>query len=141
YSGMLFAKAGAVVVTYDPIGEGERNIGRKSRAGAHDKWVDPPAGLPRTDWGQRLAGLMQVDVMQAVSYLAARPEVDPSRIATVGYSMGSFVTGIQARSTRASTRCSSAVAATSTVRVATSTRTRCRANLLRTVPFRCSEIA
>ncbi len=94
YSGMLFAKAGAVVVTYDPIGEGERNIDKKSRAGAHDKWVDPPAGLPRTDWGQRLAGLMQVDVMQAVSYLISRPEVDPSRIATVGFSMGSFITGI-----------------------------------------------
>ena len=94
YSGMLFAKAGAVVVTYDPIGEGERNVDKRSRAGSHDKWIDPPAGLPRTDWGQRLAGLMQVDVMQAVSYLVARPEVDPSRIATVGYSMGSFITGI-----------------------------------------------
>ena len=32
--------------------------------------------------------------MQAVAYLALRPEVDPKRIATVGYSMGSFVTGI-----------------------------------------------
>ena len=94
YSGMLFARAGAMVVTYDPIGEGERNIDKKSQAGAHDKWVDPPAGLPRTDWGQRLAGLMQVDVMQAVAYLAQRPEVDKSRIATVGYSMGSFVSGI-----------------------------------------------
>ena len=94
YSGMLFAKAGAVVVTYDPIGEGERNVDMKSRTGAHDKWVDPPAGLPRTDWGQRLAGLMQVDVMQAVSYLDAQPEVDSSRIATVGFSMGSFITGI-----------------------------------------------
>lgn len=94
YSGMLFARAGAMVVTYDPIGEGERNIYKKSQAGAHDKWVDPPAGLPRTDWGQRLAGLMQVDVMQAVAYLAQRPEVDKRRIATVGYSMGSFITGI-----------------------------------------------
>jgi dienelactone hydrolase len=37
---------------------------------------------------------MQVDVMQAVSYLAERPEVDASRIATVGYSMGAFITGI-----------------------------------------------
>src|ERR1700743_1075376 len=31
YSGMMFAKAGAVVVTYDPIGEGDRNSERKSR--------------------------------------------------------------------------------------------------------------
>jgi dienelactone hydrolase len=88
YSGMMFARAGAMVVTYDPIGEGERNIDKKSRAASHDKQVDTP------HWGQRLAGLMQVDVMQAVSYLAQRPEVDAKRIATVGYSMGSFITGI-----------------------------------------------
>ncbi len=94
YSGMLFAEAGAMVVTYDPIGEGERNVDKASRAGAHDTWVSPPAGLPRTDWGQRLAGLMQTDVMQAVSYLDSRSEVDPARIAVAGYSMGGFIVGI-----------------------------------------------
>lgn len=94
WSGMMFARAGAVVVTYDPIGEGERNIDKKSRAGSHDKIVPPPPGVSETDWGQRLAGLMQVDLMQGVSYLLSRPEVDPKRIAVVGYSMGSFVTGI-----------------------------------------------
>jgi dienelactone hydrolase len=90
YSGMLFAKAGAVAVTYDPLGEGERNSGRISRAfpSEHDKAVDLP------HWGQRLAGLMQVDVMQAVSYLRSIPAVDPERIGTVGYSMGAFITGI-----------------------------------------------
>jgi hypothetical protein len=94
YSGMLFARAGATVVTYDPIGEAERNIDKKSRTGAHDRIVPPPPGVSETDWGQRLAGLMQVDLMQAVSYLASRPEIDPHRIAVVGYSMGSFVSGI-----------------------------------------------
>lgn len=94
YSGMMLAQAGAMVVTYDPIGEGERNIEKKSRAGSHDAWVDPPAGLARTDWGQRLGGLMQVDLMQAVSYLAARPEVDAKRIGVVAYSMGAFIAGI-----------------------------------------------
>jgi dienelactone hydrolase len=94
YSGMMFAKAGAVVVTYDPIGEGERNIERKSRAGSHDRLVATPDGIPADDWGQRLAGLMQVDLMQAVSYLGQRPEVDSKRIAVVGYSMGAFVSGI-----------------------------------------------
>jgi dienelactone hydrolase len=90
YSGMLFAKAGAVAVTYDPIGEGERNTHRASRENPseHDAVVDLP------HWGQRLAGLMQVDVMQAVSYLQSLPEVDPARIGTVGYSMGAFITGI-----------------------------------------------
>jgi dienelactone hydrolase len=94
YSGMMFATAGAEVVTYDPIGEGERNIDHKSRASSHDKNVNPPAPLPHDDWGQHLAGLMQVDVMQAVGYLAQRPEVDPKRIGVVGYSMGAFVSGI-----------------------------------------------
>jgi len=94
WSGMMFARAGAMVVTYDPIGEGERNIEKKSRAGSHDKIVSPPPGVSETDWGQRLAGLMQVDLMQGVSYLISRPEVDPKRIAVVGYSMGSFVSGI-----------------------------------------------
>lgn len=88
YSGMMFARAGAVVVTYDPIGEGERNIEKRSRAGSHDRIVDTP------HWGQRLAGLMQVDVMQAVSYLDAQPEVDARRIGVVGYSMGAFIAGI-----------------------------------------------
>lgn len=94
YSGMLFARAGAMVVTYDPIGEGERNMEKKSRVGSHDKNVEPPQGVPADDWGQRLAGLMQTDLMQAVSYLGTRPEVDARRIAVVSYSMGSFVTGI-----------------------------------------------
>ena len=94
YSGMMFAKAGAEVVTYDPIGEGERNAEKKSRTGAHDRWVDPPAPLPRTDWGQRLGGLMQADALQAVRYLQSRPEVDPKRVALVGYSMGAFISGI-----------------------------------------------
>lgn len=90
YSGMLFARAGAVVVTYDPLGEGERNSQRASRAfpSEHDAVVDTP------HWGQRLAGLMQVDVMQAVSYLRSLPQVDRARIGTVGYSMGAFITGI-----------------------------------------------
>jgi dienelactone hydrolase len=90
YSGMLFAKAGAVAVTYDPIGEGERNARRASMASPseHDKAVDTP------HWGQRLAGLMQVDVMQGVSYLRSLPYVDAARIGTVGYSMGAFITGM-----------------------------------------------
>lgn len=94
YSGMMFAEAGAEVVTYDPIGEGERNIEKKSQAGSHDRIVQTPAGIPANDWGQRLAGLMQVDLMQAVTYLTQRPEVDANRIAVLGYSMGAFVSGI-----------------------------------------------
>jgi beta-galactosidase len=85
YAGILYAQAGAVVVTYDPIGEGERNIDRKDGSRQHDRYVDPP------EMGRRMGGLMITDVMQAVSYLRARPDVDAQRVAAVGYSMGSFV--------------------------------------------------
>ena len=88
YTGILYARAGAVVLTYDPIGEGERNDDHKSGTREHDKVVDAP-GYP-----QHLSGLMITDVMQAVSYLRQRPEVDPARIAVMGYSMGSFVSAI-----------------------------------------------
>jgi dienelactone hydrolase len=90
YTGVLYARAGAAVLTYDPAGEGERNIQRKSGTRAHDK-VEPPDELAR-----RLGGLMLTDVMQAVSYLAQRPEVDARRIGAAGYSMGSFVLSIAA---------------------------------------------
>ncbi len=88
YTGILYARAGAVVITYDPIGEGERNIEHKSGTRAHDKYVPPD------EMGQRMGGLMVTDVMQAVSYLRTRADVDPKRIAAVGYSMGSFVLSI-----------------------------------------------
>ncbi len=86
YSGILYARAGAAVLTYDPLGEGERNAERKSGTRAHDRIVEP-----REPIGRRLAGQMITDVMQAVSYLRARPEVDPDRIAAAGYSLGSFM--------------------------------------------------
>ena len=88
YAGMLYARAGAFVLTYDPIGEGERNGERKSVTRQHD------ISVPPEEMGRRMAGLMITDVRQAVSYLAQRPEVDPGRIAAAGYSMGSFVLGI-----------------------------------------------
>ena len=34
---------------------------------------------------------MMTDIMQAVSYLSQRPDVDPTRIGAMGYSMGSFI--------------------------------------------------
>lgn len=88
YAGILYAQAGAVVVTYDPIGEGERNNSRQDGTRQHDQLVEPP------EMARRLSGLMITDVMQAVSYLSARGDVDPKRIAVAGYSMGSFVLGL-----------------------------------------------
>ena len=88
YAGILYAGAGAVVVTYDPLGEGERNAQRKSGTRLHDRDIDPP------EMGRRMGGLMMTDLMQAVTYLAQRPDIDPGRLAAMGYSMGSFVLGL-----------------------------------------------
>jgi pimeloyl-ACP methyl ester carboxylesterase len=37
---------------------------------------------------------MVTDIMQAVSYLAQRPDVDPKRIGVMGFSMGSFISAL-----------------------------------------------
>ena len=42
YAGLLYASAGAVVVTYDPIGEGERNAQQLHDARAHDTVLPGP---------------------------------------------------------------------------------------------------
>ena len=84
YTGILYARAGAVVVTYDPVGEDERNSGRNSETKAHDTFV-PGAQMP-----ERMGGQMVGDVMQAVGYLAQRADVDGKSIGVVAYSMGSF---------------------------------------------------
>ena len=63
YSGILYAQAGALVLTYDPIGEGERNRERRSVTRQHDTPVPPE------EMGRRMAGLMVTDVRQAVTYL------------------------------------------------------------------------
>jgi len=88
YTGILFARGGAAVLTYDQIGEGERNIDHKSGTRAHDYIKGGPIVA------RHLAGLMICDAMQAVSCLCERPEVDAHRIAIGGYSLGSFVVAL-----------------------------------------------
>lgn len=88
WAGILYARAGAVVLTYDPIGEYERNALRESNTLQHDEVIPPE------DMGRRMGGLMITDVMQAVHYLEGRRDVDPKRIAVMGYSMGSFISSI-----------------------------------------------
>jgi pimeloyl-ACP methyl ester carboxylesterase len=84
YAGILYARAGAVVVTYDPVGEDERNSGRNSETKAHDTFV------PGNQMPERMGGQMIGDILQAVTYLSQRPDVDPARIGVAAYSMGSF---------------------------------------------------
>lgn len=90
FTGVSFARGGVAVLTYDQPGEGERNSQRQSATREHDQ-LKGDATMAR-----RLAGLMMTDVLQATSYLAARPEVDARRIGAGGYSMGSFVLALAA---------------------------------------------
>lgn len=85
FTGIAYARAGMAVLTYDQAGEGERSSSRQSGTRDHDKLKGDEA------LARRLAGLMITDVRQAVSLLAARPEVDATRIGAGGYSLGSFV--------------------------------------------------
>jgi dienelactone hydrolase len=89
YTGILYAHAGSVVVTYDPIGEGERNDDHKDFTGEHDQLIVNP-----TSMAPRMGGLMITDAMQAVSYLISRRDVDSHRIAVLGFSMGSFISSL-----------------------------------------------
>lgn len=88
YAGVLYARAGAAVLTFDPIGEGERQQERKSGTRDHDHKLEP------REMGQRMGGLLLTDVLQAISYLSERPEVDPKRIGIMGYSLGSFLVAL-----------------------------------------------
>ncbi len=88
WAGILYARAGAVVLTYDPIGEFERNHLRESGTSQHDAYIAPD------DMARRMGGLMVEDVMAGVNYLRHRKDVDNGRIAVLGYSMGSFISSI-----------------------------------------------
>lgn len=88
YSGILYARAGAAVLTFDPIGEGERHRERKSGTRAHDQKQEP------REMAQRMGGLLVLDVMRAAHYLGSRPEVDSRRIGAMGYSLGSFLVAL-----------------------------------------------
>ena len=89
-------KRGYIVLTYDPVGQGERSQfwdadKGKSRfnlsCGEH-----AVLGNPLYLLGTSLARYRIWDGMRAIDYLAALPEVDPERIGCVGNSGGGTLT-------------------------------------------------
>jgi hypothetical protein len=85
WAGILYSRSGAIVLTYDPIGEYERNKERRSQTELFMQNLEPG------DLARRLAGLMITDVLEAANYLVQRPDVDSKRIAVIGYGVGSLV--------------------------------------------------
>ena len=78
WAGLLYARGGAVVLTYDPLGEFERNWQKKS--GTRQAETD----LGSAEMARRLSALALQDVLQGARYLAGRTDVDPKGIAVIG---------------------------------------------------------
>ncbi len=76
WAGILYARAGAVVVTYDPLGEYERNKERRSGTGQGNDLT--------TELAQRRNALALTDIIQAAHYLSERKDVDGKDVAVVG---------------------------------------------------------
>ncbi|MBL9127755.1 MAG: acetylxylan esterase [Verrucomicrobiales bacterium] len=77
------AHRGCVVLTYDPIGQGER-----MRTGN----VHHDAGYTLLPLGETIAGWMVWDSMRALDYLESRDDVDATRIGMTGNSGGGLNT-------------------------------------------------
>ena len=76
------AELGLVTLAIDSWCFGERQQDADGRKGEHD-------AFKLMLWrGQTLWGMMLFDELQALSYLASRPEVDTSRLGVFGMSMG-----------------------------------------------------
>ena len=94
-----FARNGFVVLSYDPIGQGERlqypdpaNPGKSLATrptGEHGE-----AGLQPVLIGESVAKYFFWDGVRAVDYLLTRREVDPARIGALGCSGGGAMTAI-----------------------------------------------
>jgi hypothetical protein len=86
------ARKGFVVLTYDPVGQGERQqaydarVGRSLIGGATEQhFLNGAAAILK---GQSVARYFVHDGMRAIDYLVSRPEVDPDRIGATGCSGG-----------------------------------------------------
>ncbi len=90
------AKRGFVVLTYDPVGQGERSQfwdAQKQRSRFNLSCGEHAVlGNPLYLLGSSLARYRIWDGMRGLDYLASRPEVDPNRLGCVGNSGGGTLT-------------------------------------------------
>jgi len=94
-----FARNGFAVLSYDPIGQGER-LQYPDPAHPGQSLATRPtgehgeAGLQPTLIGDAVARYFAWDGIRAVDYLQSRPEIDPNRIGAFGCSGGGVMTAL-----------------------------------------------
>ncbi|SDW16709.1 Acetyl xylan esterase (AXE1) [Paenibacillus sp. CF384] len=84
---------GFCVLTFDPIGQGERRVPQAEGSADGEKWMDAVAAHCFLDeklslLGEHLGAYMMCDNIAALTYLLSRPEVDAERIGVTGNSGG-----------------------------------------------------
>ncbi len=90
------ARQGYVAVTYDPIGQGEREqsylpqLGRMLAGGGGNEHLE--LGARSLLLGQSVARWFLHDARRALDYLASRADVDPDRLGVAGCSGGGCIT-------------------------------------------------
>ncbi len=90
------AAKGFIALTYDPIGQGEREqtylpqLGRALAGGAGNEHLE--LGARNLLIGQSVARYFIFDAKRAVDYLVSRPDVDADRIGVTGCSGGGAIT-------------------------------------------------
>ncbi|MBQ8612196.1 MAG: acetylxylan esterase [Oscillospiraceae bacterium] len=92
YVQQTLVRAGLIVFTIDPAGQGERANFYNPETGEYDILRTVPdhdgCGIPATANGTFLERWFLCDQFRAVDYMLTRPEIDPARIGITGNSGG-----------------------------------------------------
>jgi dienelactone hydrolase len=85
YAALAYAKLGLATLAIDPIGEEERHVDGRMGSRAHD---NAQADARAAAAGRLIMGKLVFDTMRGIDWLATRDDIDMSRVAVAGYSLG-----------------------------------------------------